>query len=153
MCSYCGCRALPEIAALNEQHEQIVNASGDLRRAAAAGADLAGPLADLVRVLQAHLQREERGLFTELRHDDQVRPHIDELCDEHDDLQAMLAEIDPRPGADHGTVETLARALRRHIDREENGLFPMAAISMDSAGWDAIEARSRDAAVSPTSLT
>jgi hemerythrin-like domain-containing protein len=141
MCSYCGCRALPEIAALNEQHDQIVNASGDLRRATDAGTDGVAPLADLVRLLAQHLDREERGLFTELRHHDDIRAHVDELCDEHDELQMMLTDIGDRQDADPVAVGRLVTFLRRHIDREENGLFPAAAISMDGAEWDAIAAR------------
>ncbi|MEO6822298.1 MAG: hemerythrin domain-containing protein [Candidatus Nanopelagicales bacterium] len=141
MCSYCGCRAIPEIAALNEQHDQIVNASGDLRRATDAGTDVVAPLSDLVRLLAQHLDREERGLFTELRHHDEIRSHVDELCDQHDELQMMLADIGDRQDADPAAVGRLVTFLRQHIDREENGLFPAAAISMDGAEWDAIEGR------------
>ena len=141
MCSYCGCRALPEIAALNEQHDQIVNASGDLRRATDTGTDVVAPLADLVRLLAQHLDREERGLFTELRRHDDIRAHVDELCDQHDELQMMLADIGDREHADPAAVGRLVTFLRQHIDREENGLFPAAAIAMDGGEWDAIEGR------------
>jgi hemerythrin-like domain-containing protein len=30
--------------------------------------------------------------------------------------------------------------LRRHIDREENGLFPAAVIALDGAAWDRLSA-------------
>jgi hemerythrin-like domain-containing protein len=66
---------------------------------------------------------------------------VDELCDEHDELQMMLTDIGDRQDADPVAVGRLVTFLRRHIDREENGLFPAAAISMDGAEWDAIAAR------------
>lgn len=141
MCSYCGCRAIPEIASLNEQHYLIVNASGDLRRAAAAGTDVSGAMTVLRRLLSLHLDREERGLFTELRRHDDLRVHVDELCDEHDDLHLMLADLGDAEAVDPVVVVRLENFLRRHIDREENGLFPAAAIAMDGTEWDAVEDR------------
>ena len=37
-------------------------------------------------------------------------------------------------------LETL---LRRHIDKEENGLFPAAAIALDGPAWERVVERAR----------
>ena len=37
MCSYCGCESIEVIGRFMAEHEQIINATGDLRRAVAAG--------------------------------------------------------------------------------------------------------------------
>lgn len=42
-----------------------------------------------------------------------------------------------------GRAEALENLLRRHIDKEENGIFPAAAVALDGAAWDRIEARDR----------
>jgi hemerythrin-like domain-containing protein len=38
-----------------------------------------------------------------------------------------------------GVADFVVR-LRRHIDREENGLFPAAVIALDGAAWDRLSA-------------
>lgn len=141
MCSYCGCLALPEIAALSHQHELIVNAIGDLRRSRTAGDSTEPALTHLAGLLAGHLDREEFGLFTELRHHDDLRAHVDDLCDEHDDIQLMVDTLAIDAAEDLSIITRLETLLRRHIDREDNGLFPAAAIALDGAEWDAIESR------------
>jgi hemerythrin-like domain-containing protein len=136
VCSYCGCRAIDVIGRFSAEHEQIVNACGDLRRAVSAREaqvvrEAAGALADL---LHPHTGAEEKGLFAELRTIEEFTAHVDELCGEHIDLDARLASIAggvPTP-AEMDAFET---ALRRHIDKEENGLFPAAAVELDGPAW------------------
>ena len=140
VCSYCGCRAITVIAELTAEHEAIINATGLLSRAAAAGdADAARVAVELVSsLLEPHTVREERGLFVELRRDREFTAHVDALCAEHREIDSFLSRVS---GGDLPAATELETLMRRHIDREENGIFPAAAIAVDGDTWDLIEAR------------
>jgi hypothetical protein len=131
MCSYCGCQSLTVIGRLTDEHVAIIEAAGVFRRTAiAAGLDAArGAGSELARLLGPHTRGEERGLFAELARVDGFGDHVASLCAEHvdldDDLGAILA-------GDLDRLEPFISRLRRHIDREENGLFPAAAIALDA---------------------
>jgi len=131
MCSYCGCQDLTAIGRLMAEHVDIVEATGALRRAAldgdAAAARAAGTV--LGALLDPHTRGEEAGLFAELAPVDGFGEHIATLCGEHDDLDEDLAAV---IDGDLGRVEPFVTRLRNHIDREENGLFPAAAIALDA---------------------
>lgn len=141
MCSYCGCRAIPEIGVLMTEHETIVNAAGEVARAVASDA---GPavrelrLARLREVLAAHVDREEGGLFAELRHDPEFGPQVAALCDEHDDIDALADDVGR---GELAALGRLVELLYRHIDKEDNGLFPAVAVAVDGDTWAAVEAR------------
>lgn len=143
MCSYCGCRSISVIGRYSAEHDQIVNALGVLRRAAVtpASADrgvpaAVGEAAEVLRgLLDPHTESEERGLFRELRQDPDFTEHVDALCAEHGQLHGQLdavarGELDRLPELEH--------LLRHHIDREENGLFPAAAIALDGPAWERV---------------
>ena len=70
------------------------------------------------------------------RSQEQFTEHIDSLCGEHTSLDAQLAAI--RAG-DHGRFEEFMHDLRHHIEREDNGLFPAAAIALDGPDWDEVD--------------
>jgi hemerythrin-like domain-containing protein len=137
MCSYCGCRSISVIGELTEEHEQIINAAAELRRAALVGdAAAAGEHArDVARLLHPHTAREERGLFRELRLDPEFTDHIDSLTDEHDEIDIRLEEI---LAGELARVTELVDLLRAHIDREEDGLFPAAAIALFGPAWERV---------------
>lgn len=139
MCSYCGCRAITVIGELTAEHEAIINATGLLSRAAAAGdAGAARAAVEVVfSLLERHTVREELGLFAELRRDPEFTAHVDALCAEHRELDSHLSRVS---GGDLGAAAALETLMRRHIDREENGIFPAAAIALDGDTWDLIEA-------------
>lgn len=137
MCSYCGCRANTVIARYSAEHDEIVNAMGVLRRAASAGdRDAAGVAAgDLAGLLDPHTSSEERSLFAELRRDAEFTAHVDGLCAEHREIDAALARVIEGDLAAAGMLEDI---LRRHIDKEENGLFPAAVIALDGPAWERV---------------
>ncbi len=137
MCSYCGCRETPEIGLLMDQHEQIVNDVGALLRAHRSGAGTAQAFVVLSEHLAAHLAREETGLFAELRTDPEFATHIARLCDEHDDIEVLLSRVRDGEG---DAVAALVDLLYRHIDKEDNGLFPAVAVAVDGSTWDAVAA-------------
>lgn len=139
MCSYCGCRATTVIGRLSDQHDAIVDAVGAMRRTAASGdgAQTRVRVAVLAELLERHTADEERGLFAELRTDPEFATHVDALCREHEEIAALLAAV---AGGDLDRVEPLERLLRRHIDREDNGLFPAAVIALDGPAWERVVA-------------
>lgn len=141
MCSYCGCRSITVIGRFSAEHDEIVNAAGTLRRAAEQQ-DLPAVRAAahaLGHLLHPHTADEERGLFSELRLDPEFTEHVDTLCGEHVDLDARLDAI---AGGDLSGMDEFVRRLRRHIDHEENGLFPAAAIALDGPAWERVVERS-----------
>lgn len=146
MCSYCGCRSITVIGRLSEEHEHIVNHAGELLAASRTGDadDVGRALDELVAHLDPHTGSEERGLFHVLRRNPDFTEHVDGLHAEHVGIDALVAEI--RAG-DHGVVHELVDALYEHIDKEENGLFPAAAIELDGPDWEEVVALGAPAAV------
>jgi hypothetical protein len=142
MCSYCGCQAITVVGRFTAEHEMIVNATGQVRRAAAGGDRTSTRAAAqaLAGLLAPHTHSEERSLFAELRLDPEFTDHVDALCAEHRAIDAALEAV---AGGDLGGVTALESLLRRHIDKEENGLFPAAAIALDGPAWQRVVERAR----------
>ena len=139
MCSYCGCESIEVIGRFMAEHVEIINASGVLRRACERrdGAAVVAAADDLGLLLDPHTGAEEVGLFAVLAEDEEFTEHVHRLCAEHIALDAALATI--RAG-DHGSDPAFDLALRHHIDREENGLFPAAAIAFAGMEWERVHA-------------
>ena len=137
MCSYCGCRSITVIGRLSEEHEHIVNHLGEVRRSCAAGDPerVGRALDSLVEHLDPHTRSEELGLFHVLRRNPEFTDHIDLLHTEHTGIDALVAEM--RAG-DLDVLDELVDALYEHIDKEENGLFPAAAIELDGPDWEEV---------------
>jgi hemerythrin-like domain-containing protein len=132
MCSYCGCRSITPIDRFSAEHDDIINVTGELCRAARADdRDAATRAVDqLTALLGRHTADEERSLFVALRADPMFTDHIETLCSEHRAIESVLARV---LDGDLGWAATLERSLRQHIDKEENGLFPAAVIALDAA--------------------
>lgn len=138
MCSYCGCEALVPIGRFMAEHGTIIDALGDLERACAAGDQPRVDAADeLAAWLKPHTGAEEVGLFAVLGRQEEFTEHVARLCAEHSSLDADLARI--RAG-DLAGLDDFVMALRNHIDREENGLFPAAAIALNGPDWEEVVA-------------
>jgi hemerythrin-like domain-containing protein len=125
-----------------------VNHLGELRRACATSDQ--GAVAQALDALTAHLdphtQSEERGLFHVLRRNPEFTDHVDMLHGEHVGIDALVAEM--RAG-DLGVLDELVDALYDHIDKEENGLFPAAAIELDGPDWEEVVALSATEPTAP----
>lgn len=139
MCSYCGCQSITVIGRFMAEHDDIVNALTRLRSSCAAREP--GRVAEAVtvmeRLLHPHTHAEEVGLFATLRADPEFTEHIDRLCAEHTDLDAHLMRLQDGEYAQFAAFE---HALREHIDHEDNGLFPAAAIALSGSDWEQVEA-------------
>lgn len=143
MCSYCGCQSIDVIGRFTAEHEQIINAAGELRRTVEAGrhAGLEVTVAQRVDALAAlltpHTGAEEAGLFFVLRRDADFTDYVDSLCGEHVTLDDALARI--RAG-EHDLVASFYRQLRTHIEREEDGLFPSSLTALGGPDWAEVDA-------------
>lgn len=138
MCTYCGCESIEVIGRFMAEHTEIINAAGVLRRACQRGdrAEVERAADRLAGLLSPHTRAEEVGLFSVLRRDEQFTDHIDLLCGEHTTLDEQLARV--RAG-DHAAYPAFEDLLRHHIDREDNGLFPAAAIALDGPDWTEVD--------------
>lgn len=116
------------------EHIEIINATGVLRRAVERGAveEVRTAAHLLAALLTPHTRAEEVGLFSVMSRDDEFAEHVARLCEEHSSLDARLGEI---ADGEWGAMGGFERALRDHIDREENGLFPAAAIAFAGPEW------------------
>lgn len=134
MCSYCGCDSIEVIGRFMSEHVEIINATGDLRAAVASGEAkaLEAARAVVAGMLWPHTVAEESGLFRVMARDELYAGHIATLCGEHETLEALLATIAP---GDREAMTRFENALRDHIDKEDNGLFPAAAIALDGSDW------------------
>ena len=149
MCSYCGCRSVGVIGRFSAEHDELINLTGQLRRAVTAGRldEVIGLVDAVATMLQPHTDAEEAGLFSVLRRDEDFTEHIDRLCGEHVGLDELLARI--RAGQTE-LVDRFDDDLRSHIDREENGLFPASLTTLGGDEWTEVDAlTAASAPVSP----
>ena len=79
MCSYCGCDSIEVIGRFMNEHVEIINATGDLRRALGAqdATGVGAACAHLFGLLFGHTSTEEVGLFTVMKREAELAPHID----------------------------------------------------------------------------
>lgn len=143
MCDYCGCRRQAAIDELSEEHERLLDLTYGLRKAAkrADHAAVMTTLADeVVPLLQRHTDKEERGLFTQLRQAWGCDTRLDTLVDEHRDIEERIERIRAEAPAWPDEVRHLANDLSAHIMDEETDLFPYALYELDDRQWGAIDA-------------
>ena len=139
MCGYCGCESIDVIGRFMREHVDIINAAGDLRRSAQADdhAGVRAAVTTLRGVLDPHTVAEESGLFLVLAEDLEFTDHVHGLCREHLTLGRLLDGIE---ASSYNLVPVFEKLLRAHIDREENGLFPAAAVAFAGPEWTRVDA-------------
>lgn len=143
MCEYCGCQALAAIDELTREHDAVVDLIGAVRTADRNG-DLR-LMAELARriaaVLEPHTAVEEHGLFPALAGD--FPGQIAALEAEHRLVEAVLGEAVSGVPADEAWPRRLLYGLdvlRRHILKEQDGVFPAALANLSTGDWEAVEA-------------
>jgi hemerythrin-like domain-containing protein len=139
VCSYCGCESIDVVGRFMREHVEIINATGDLRRATERrDATLVSTGVDTVRaLLEPHAEAEETGLFAVLAEDAEFTEHVDGLCREHTVLHQLLDRV---AAGSYTLFPVFEKMLRAHIDREENGLFPASAIAFAGLEWERVTA-------------
>jgi hemerythrin-like domain-containing protein len=151
MCEYCGCRQVEPIAELMDEHLDLLELLGDLRRAVLAG-DTAR--ADQLRqqlagLLTDHTGREEAGVFAALRAQGEYVDEVDALEGEHIDLDRAFADLDLEAPDVLTVLDRAERDLTEHIDRENLGIFPVAVVTLGATGWGTVE-RAHERSDAPT---
>lgn len=140
MCEHCGCRQVPPIAELMDEHTALLDEAVSVRKALSES-DPARAL-ELLRVLvdhlQRHVRREEHGVFPALRATGEFVEEVDELESEHRSFDAMLAELDAGAPDFAGRVTDLLHVLDVHVQRENLGIFPVSIVTLGAEGWDLV---------------
>jgi hypothetical protein len=139
VCQYCGCRQVPLIRDYIEEHEHVADL-GDaaLRALDHDDREAAGPLVgDMADHLLRHWRGEEDGVFTVMAEaGSDYAEYVDVLVGEHRSLAAFLDVIDLDLPAHRERLRFEIAALREHIGREEDGLFPAALTALSGDQWD-----------------
>lgn len=151
MCEHCGCRGVPPIAELMDEHLALLDEAHHVRRALGAGDRTAAGahLDDLVRHLASHVRREEHGIFAALRADGEYVEEVDLLEGEHRGFDAAIAALDLDAADLESRVARLLRELDDHVERENLGVFPVSVVTLGAAGWELVD---RAHAETPTFL-
>ena len=140
MCDHCGCRQVPPIGELMDEHTALLDEASDVRKALSEG-DLVAAM-DLVRTLVGHLERhvhrEETGIFPALRETGEFVEEVDELEGEHRVLDAALEGLDVHAPDFSHRVTALLHTLDSHVERENLGVFPVSVVTLGATGWDTI---------------
>ena len=141
MCEHCGCRGVPPIAELMDEHLALLDEAHRVRRTLGAG-DRAGAFAqlgELVRHLSRHVRREEDGIFAALRADGEYVDEVDQLEGEHRGFDAAIADLDVDAPDLEARVARLLRELDDHVERENLGIFPVSVVTLGATGWELVD--------------
>lgn len=141
MCEYCGCRGVPAIAELMDEHTALVEQAHLVRQDLASGNDVAvmSRLTDLVAHLDRHVRREEDGIFRAMRTAGEFVEEIDDLEGEHRDFAVAIAALEPDSPSFAAAVTRLLDDLDVHVEREDLGIFPVSVVTLGATGWDIID--------------
>ena len=141
MCEYCGCRGVPAIAELMDEHTALVDQAHHVRQDLNAGRPTAAMsrLADLVADLERHVRREEDGIFRAMRAAGEFVDEVDALESEHRDLEAVVAGLETGSADFETQVVQLLDDLAVHVEREDLGIFPVSVITLGASGWAVVD--------------
>ncbi|MFW6599545.1 hemerythrin domain-containing protein [Propionibacteriaceae bacterium Y2011] len=141
MCEYCGCRENPAIGRLMDEHDQLLTQLDRARRQLAAGdgAGLEQTLTEFGALLGAHTGLEEAGIFAAMKQAGEFVEVVDELTQEHRDLDSVLAALDTTAADLDQQLVVMTADLTEHIDKENNGIFPASVVSLHPQDWLVVE--------------
>lgn len=140
MCEHCGCRGVEPIAELMDEHLELLDHAGEVRRLLD-GADLDGAwdrMGLLAGLLTRHVRREEAGIFTAMKEQGDFADAVAELEAEHSSFDEALSDLDRSSPTLRAELEALFAELTEHIDKENLGIFPVAVVTLGADGWDTV---------------
>ena len=151
MCEHCGCRQVPPIGELMDEHTALLDEAHHVRRALDVGDRVTAMacLDALVGHLTRHVGREEAGIFAALRADGEYVQEVELLEGEHRGFDAAIAGLDVEDEDLEAKVALLLRDLDDHVEREDLGIFPVSVVTLGADGWALIDQAHAD---SPTFL-
>jgi hemerythrin-like domain-containing protein len=143
VCEYCGCQSITTIGELTREHDDVVALISQVQSALVGQhhEDVARSCQEILAVLDPHTVVEEEGLFPEMA--EEFPDHIEALRCEHREIEKVLGEANDGFPDDPTWPDRLARVLfllREHILKEQDGVFPAAAVALDAEQWERIEA-------------
>ena len=146
MCEHCGCRGIEPIAELMDEHYALLDEAHEIRKAMANGdrETARTRLQRLVRHLDTHVRREEEGIFTALREQDEYVEEVELLEKEHAGFDAAIAALDPASLDFERAVSDLFVELDTHVERENLGIFPVSVVTLGAHGWELVEQARED---------
>jgi hypothetical protein len=141
MCDHCGCREVPPIAELMNEHSALLEHAHHVRHDIGAGepATANARLAVLIANLERHVQREEDGIFRALRSDGEFVEEIDDLEVEHREFATLIAALDAHSDDFEAKVTHLLDDLAVHVQREDFGIFPVSVVTLGASGWAMVD--------------
>lgn len=141
MCEYCGCREIPAIGELMDEHGALIDQGHYVRRDLDAGDHAAAMarLTDLIAHLDRHVRREENGIFRAMRDSGEFVDEVDALEGEHRDFAETIAALDIASAGFAAQVAALLDDLDVHVEREDLGIFPVSAVTLGATGWALVE--------------
>jgi hemerythrin-like domain-containing protein len=141
VCEHCGCREVEPIAELMDEHFALLDDAHLLRGAMSAG-DREAALVHLRRLvsrLEAHVRKEEVGIFAALRANGEYVEEVAALEAEHLAFDRGIVSLDPDGSGFETAVSTLLMELDEHIERENLGIFAVSVVTLGAGGWDLVE--------------
>ncbi len=146
MCEHCGCQDIAAIDELTREHDAVVAEIARVRVCLRDG-DIGGAAAlarQILAILGPHNVVEEQGVFPYLAHE--FPDHIAAFEREHREIDAVLApaahETPSDPDWPTHLLATLEQ-LRKHILREQDGLFPATLSVLDESACAGAEGARR----------
>ena len=141
MCEHCGCRGVPPIAELMDEHRALLDQAHLVRQGLGSGDHpmAMARLTELVAHLDRHVRREEDGIFAAMRTSGDFIDEVDELEGEHRDLGAAIAALDPDSTVFAARVTRLLDDLEAHVEREDLGIFPVSVVTLGATGWAIVD--------------
>jgi len=140
MCEHCGCRGVEPIADLMDEHLELLEVAGDVRRHLGRRdrEAVVEALTILERLLDDHVWREERGVFAAMKAQGDFADVVLDLETEHDSFSGELGTLDPDSPDFGNRIRALLEELSVHIDKENLGVFPVAVVTLGASGWDLV---------------
>ena len=140
MCEHCGCRGVPPVAELMDEHRALLDEAHRVRAALGRGDRSAAvrELAALGTHLERHVVREERGIFMALRENGEFVEEVEALEAEHRGFDAAVAALDAAGDTFEGAVLALLGDLEEHVEREDLGIFPVSVVTLGASGWERV---------------
>lgn len=99
---------------------------------------------EIRRSLLAHAKGEEEEFYPVLREIPELQSHVDQSLDEHRQIERLLEQLNGEDKAARqwgDTFEQLVSAVEKHVEHEENEMFPKANDALESQRAKDMESR------------
>jgi hypothetical protein len=141
MCEHCGCREVPPVGELMDEHSALMDEAHYVREALASGDNVLA-MSRLTRLachLDRHVRREETGIFRALRDKGEFLDELSELEAEHRQFDEVVAGLDAGSADFAAAVLRLFDDLGAHVEREDLGIFPVSVVTLGAPGWRLVD--------------